>query len=189
MEVLKQINLPAETRLLLAAGHFGQREGMFNAAWALEMLRYSELDLSMVLFGDGPKLSKAEQTANGMAPEGSRNYFLGARADLPLWYPLADIVLLPQSVGGANIALEAMATGKAIIAARTPIFSELLRDGETGLLVEPGNANELAKAILRLLRDEPLRQRLGENARREVTARFSLARLVDQWRLVYTLGG
>lgn len=63
---------------------------------------------------------------------------------------------------------EYMAAGRAIVCTDLPATSEVVRDGETALLVPPGNANALAEAIRRLRDDLALRSRLGEAARKEV---------------------
>jgi glycosyltransferase involved in cell wall biosynthesis len=63
--------------------------------------------------------------------------------------------------------LEYMAAGRAIVASKAGQISELIRDGQTGTLVEPGNASQLAEAIRRLGADPALRQSLGSKAREE----------------------
>jgi glycosyltransferase involved in cell wall biosynthesis len=65
-----------------------------------------------------------------------------------------------------NKVVEALAVGQPLITRRNEAVQELLRDGESALLIEPGNPEALAQAILRLKNDAELRQRLGRNARR-----------------------
>jgi glycosyltransferase involved in cell wall biosynthesis len=63
------------------------------------------------------------------------------------------------------VALEAMEAGRPVVASRIGGLADVVRDEETGLLVEPGDAGALAAAMARLLADEPLRRRLGDGAR------------------------
>jgi glycosyltransferase involved in cell wall biosynthesis len=81
----------------------------------------------------------------------------------------ADIVLMPSLWGNCPYScLEAMAAGRAIVASRQGGLPELIHDGETGLLAEPGDAGSFIDAIERLVHDSCLRARLGRAARRAV---------------------
>lgn len=72
--------------------------------------------------------------------------------------------------------LEAMAHGKPVVASRIGGIPELVTDGDTGLLFEPGNVAELIDCLTRLMGDPALRQRMGDAARKRVEENFSLAR-------------
>ena len=85
---------------------------------------------------------------------------------------LADIVVIPSRVlpsgrteGTPVICLEALAAGRPVIASRVGGLPEIIADGESGLLVEPGDHEMLRERLLLLLRDSALRQTLGFNAR------------------------
>jgi len=79
-----------------------------------------------------------------------------------------------------------MAMGKAIVASRLGQIGDVLHDNETALLVEPGNAQELSGAIMRLSQSRELRQRLGAAARREAvehhTWKRNAACVLDAYR-------
>ncbi len=83
-------------------------------------------------------------------------------------------VLASKSESSANVILEAMATGLPIVATRVGGLPELVVDGKTGLLVEPGNPRRLADSLTRLLRDEPVRASMGAKARERAIARHSM---------------
>jgi glycosyltransferase involved in cell wall biosynthesis len=87
---------------------------------------------------------------------------------LPACLASADIFVLPY-LGGMHPSgplHRALATGKAIITSDTPVIKEIIKDGYNGILIKPGNINELANAILRLYEDDELRKKLATNARR-----------------------
>jgi glycosyltransferase involved in cell wall biosynthesis len=99
---------------------------------------------------------------------------------------LFDIMVFPSlfSEGCPLALLEGMALGKAVIGSRTGAIPEIIRDRENGLLVNPGSAAEIGKAIMTLIESPALRKRLGENA--AATARAMTAeRELRQWREVY----
>lgn len=82
-------------------------------------------------------------------------------------YRAADVFCLPSLQEGFGIAfLEAMASGLPIVAYRGAAVPEVIPDGEAGLLVPPDDPKALARALIRLLRDPPLRRRMGEAGRR-----------------------
>jgi glycosyltransferase involved in cell wall biosynthesis len=81
----------------------------------------------------------------------------------------ADLLVVPSSSEGLPaVIMEAMASGLPVIASEIDGIPELVRDGETGLLVPPCNAERLAEAIIRLLDDPSLARRMGETGRRLV---------------------
>jgi glycosyltransferase involved in cell wall biosynthesis len=92
--------------------------------------------------------------------------------------------LVPEAFGLAG--LEAAAAGKPIVASRIGGLTDVVVDGETGLLVLPGSRDDLAAAMRRLLEDEGLRARLGEAARRRA-AEFGPDAVVPQFEEAYEL--
>jgi glycosyltransferase involved in cell wall biosynthesis len=83
-----------------------------------------------------------------------------------------------------TVAMEAMATGRPVIAARSGGLSDIVVDGETGLLVPPGDAEALRRAMARLIDNPALRGRMGAAARRRVTA-FQAGDVVPRIEQVY----
>lgn len=113
--------------------------------------------------------------------------FLGAVPDhaLPALYRQAAVVALPtvaRTCYGRDVAvpellglvaLEAMASGTPVVASRLGGLQEVVVDGETGFLVEPGDTGQLRDRLARVLADRALAARLGANARDLVVARFT----------------
>lgn len=93
--------------------------------------------------------------------------FLGGRAQssLPYYYSAADVVVMPSRYESFGLAaLEAMACGTPVVASDVGGLSFIVRNGETGYLVPEGDIETFAACILALLRDRPLRDRLGARA-------------------------
>src|SRR4029079_5219080 len=102
--------------------------------------------------------------------------FAGTRRDIPGVLHAMDVFVLPSLYEGFGIAiLEAMAAGKAVVATRVGGIPEFVVPGETGLLVEPGNAMALAEAIGCLLRDPEQARHMGNRGRMRVLAGFQMA--------------
>lgn len=103
-----------------------------------------------------------------------RLHYLGFRDDVEQVYTAADVVVCAsdfESYGKAN--LEAMACGKPVVSTRRGGPSETIVDGETGFLVDSGDAAGLARQVIRLLRDADLRRQVGQAGRAHVCRHFS----------------
>jgi glycosyltransferase involved in cell wall biosynthesis len=91
--------------------------------------------------------------------------------------------LWPEPFG--TVALEAMAAGKPVVASAVGGLADLVIDGVTGILVTPGDADQLRKAIARLLGDPALRERMGQAGRKRATD-YSAKVVVGQWERVFS---
>jgi glycosyltransferase involved in cell wall biosynthesis len=112
--------------------------------------------------------------------------FTGYVADLPAQLAAFDVVAAPSENEAFSLALvEAMAAGRAVVAARVGGMAEIVQDGATGLLIAPGDARALASALSQLLEDDSLRARLGAAARASVRQRFDRERVISQIEQLY----
>ncbi len=107
----------------------------------------------------------------------SRNFkFIGNLKDdvLPAVYNCADVFVLPSIQEGQGIVLlEAQASGKPVVAFDIGGVNEALQDKKTGLLVDRGNIDALADALLKLLTDKALREKMGSNGQRFVSENYT----------------
>lgn len=112
--------------------------------------------------------------------------FLGLRNDVPNILAALDLFVLPSLSEGLSVALlEAMSTGVPVVASRVGGNQEIVQDGQTGLLVSPENAQELAGRILEMIADRERRKLFGERGRDRVAAHFTTARMLDQYQELY----
>ena len=112
---------------------------------------------------------------------GDQIMIAGFAEDLPAALAALDVALyVPvESEGMSRVVFEYMAAARPLIASRVGVVPEILNDGEHAVLVPGGDPDALAGAIARLLRNAPLRARLGESARRLLADRFSGARVAE----------
>jgi len=123
--------------------------------------------------GAGPLGPSLEALAAELGVLG-RVRFLGYRRDIPELLAAADVFALPSLFEGSPLAvLEAMAARRAVVSSAVGGTDEVVVDGESGLLVPPGDAAALAAALQRLLDDPGLRESLGANARERVEKLFT----------------
>jgi len=126
-----------------------------------------------VFAGEGPARAEWEALAVklGIASE---VVFAGRRDDMPAVYASLDIVVLPSFMEAMPMCLlEALSAGRPVVATTVGAIPKVVVPGVTGLLCEPGDANALSMAILRLLREPELGRTLGNYGRAHVARHFS----------------
>jgi glycosyltransferase involved in cell wall biosynthesis len=115
-----------------------------------------------------------------------RVHLLGYRPDIPDLLAAADIFAMPSLSEGLPLALiEAMFSGRAIVASSVGGIPDALADGDAGILVRPGDAGELTAALTRLLEDPDLRRSLGSAGRQRAEAEFTTTRMADEYEAIY----
>jgi glycosyltransferase involved in cell wall biosynthesis len=139
----------------------------------------------LLLVGDGGERARLERTAASLRFNGAIR-FVGTREDVPELLATCDIVALPSFHEGLPMALlEAMAAGRPVVASAVGGVPHLIRDGETGVLVAPGDHAALQEALGRLAEDEATRRRLAASAMRLVEERFGFDRTLQRYEELY----
>lgn len=134
----------------------------------------------LIVIGDGPERTNLQ----GLKERGV--IFLGNRSDVPNILQSIDVFALPSlNEGISNTILEAMSTALPVVATRVGGNTELVRDGRTGILVDPGDSDSIAHAILRYLNEENLRLTHGRAGRQRVLQHFSVQAMVQSYESVY----
>jgi glycosyltransferase involved in cell wall biosynthesis len=127
-----------------------------------------------LIVGEGPDRPRLEEEIRSLGL-GERVRLLGERHDVPELLADADVFVLSSSSEGLPVSvLEAMAAGLPVVASRVGGVAELVVDGETGILVRPGDASALAAALSSLIADPAERRRLGAAGRARAEERFDL---------------
>lgn len=151
---------------LLFVGRLVEKKGVSVLLDALRALPAGTVRLTVV--GDGPLRASLEQQAVGLPVA-----FAGqlGRTQVRAAYGAADVVVVPSVPAASGdqdglpvVLLEAMSTGLPVIASNLPGLNEVVTDGDTGLLVPPGDRDRLRQAIARLAGDRAARARLGAAA-------------------------
>lgn len=138
---------------------------------------------SLVIVGEGPLEGELRSLVDRKGL-GGRVLFAGRvdDADLPALYQACDLFVLPsiaKTEAFGVVQIEAMAAGKPVVSTNLPTGVPWVnKDGESGLIVEPGDPASLRQALRRLLEDDALRQRLGLGAQRRAELMFSRERMV-----------
>ena len=139
-----------------------------------------------LIVGDGPLRRSLEEQALGLSLQSSL-IFTGARRDIPDLLSLMDIFVLPSSSReGLGIAIiEAMAMEKPTVATDIGGIPEVVQDGETGLLVRPGDSAALAKAIIELIDNPDRAKAMGKKGRNRFAQKFTRKTMLSKIEDLY----
>jgi N-acetyl-alpha-D-glucosaminyl L-malate synthase BshA len=139
----------------------------------------------LIMVGDGPDRIVAEEEARRLGVSDSVQFLGKLEAVAPL-LANADLFLLPtQSESFGLSALEALASGVPVIGSRAGGLPEVVRDGETGALCEPGDVAAMAAAATDLLTDDGRWQAMSDRAASDARERFAKDNVVAQYEAFY----
>jgi glycosyltransferase involved in cell wall biosynthesis len=160
---------------VLFVGSLIPRKGLPLLVETAKKVIAQRADIKFLIAGDGPLRGSLQETIKS-AGLATNFLFLSHVNDetLPLLYNCTDVFVLPSVQEGQGIVLlEAQSSGKPVVAFDIGGVNETVRKGETGLLVDRGNVDAFAEAVLKLLVDKTLRERMGLNGRRVVSENYT----------------
>jgi glycosyltransferase involved in cell wall biosynthesis len=186
----RELGLQEEDQVVLAVGRLTPWKGHKTLLEAMRLVREGHPRVKLLVVGAvtfweeayGQELRLKAQ-AEGVA---DIVQWLGFRYDVAEILRLSDVFVLPslnEPFGRAVV--EAMASGKPVIGTRSGGVPEVVEDGESGLLVQPHHAPELAQAIVRLLNDRDLAREMGLAGYRRANRYFDIKRVAREVQEVY----
>jgi len=139
----------------------------------------------LLLVGRGDLEVPLKEQAKRLGIE-ERVRFLGMRQDVPKLLAVMDVFVLPSLSEGLSMALlEAMASGKPVVATRVGGNPELVDHGKTGLLVNSEDAEDLAGNLIKILHDRTMLHEFGRAGADRVLRNFSMYQMVSKYRDLY----
>ncbi|MEM2045241.1 MAG: glycosyltransferase family 4 protein [Candidatus Bathyarchaeia archaeon] len=186
MQTKREMKLKEDEKYVLFVGNLVPRKGLYLLINAAKKVFAEIKNVKVLIAGTGPlrnSLLRYAETKGVL----DRIIFLGQVKDeiLPKLYNCCDVVVLPSLQEGQGIALlEAQAAAKPVVACRVGGVPEIVLDGETGILVQP-REEELAMAMIKLLSDDNLREKMGMAGRRFVCENFTWEKCAEKMLNVY----
>jgi glycosyltransferase involved in cell wall biosynthesis len=163
----------------------GSLEARKGHAVALDALAALPGLVKMAVVGEGEEGPALRAKAAALGLEG-RVHFLGHRADVAAILPECDALVLTSTLEATPYVLvEAMAAGIPVVASGVFGIPEIVRDGETGILIDPRSSESVARAIALLAADRDRRARMGEAGRARYERMFRIERCVEETQAVY----
>lgn len=137
-------------------------------------------DTYFVIAGDGPERDSLEKMAQTLGVA-DHVRFLGTVGDVPTLLKSVDLSVLSSVTEAFPLALlESMAAARPVVATNVGSVPEIVVNGLTGFLVPPGAPDQLAEAMLRVLRGPGLARKFGEEGRKRVEEKFTVERMICQ---------
>jgi len=139
----------------------------------------------LLIVGDGPDKEKLKSLANELNIK-SKVHFIESSLNTPKLLSIMDVFVFPSVQEGLGLSLiEALASGRAVVATDAGGIKSLIKDNQSGLLTEIGDKKALSQAMCKLLENEELRTKLAQNGREIVKNEFSLDKMVERTETLY----
>lgn len=186
-ELWQRFGIQPGDKVIVFAGRLIGLKGVGNLLRAMARLD-KKCSWRLILIGEGEARPNLEKLVRELGIQ-ARVIFCGyiSNHELPRYYSIADLAVFPSLADETfGVAIcEAMACGRAVISTRVGGIPELVMDGESGILVEPKNWEDLAHRISQVLMDDPQRSRLGGRALERVRQHFTWEKVAERLRKTY----
>lgn len=183
-----ELGFSSGDRIILFVGRLVREKGIYELIEVFARVSQKFSEAILVIVGDG---NEKEALVNLACKKGIKEKVAFA-GNIPYkklvwWYAASEIVaLLSYYEGVPNVLKEAMSCGRAVVATRTAGITELVTDGETGILVEPGSIDQAVLALEKLLASSEPRRKMGIYARSLIREKqFSWKNTAEAYREVY----
>lgn len=179
------IPIAERERVVVCVSRLSHEKGIdvLLQAWHLVHKQFPQAKL--IIVGIGPLQTQLERMAQALGIADSVE-FAGFQSDIPAQLHRGNLAVLPSHWEGMpNAVLEAMACGLPCVATRVSGSEDIIQHGVNGVLVEPGDYESMAEALLTLLRDPALAQKYGRAARARVEQHYALEHITDRYVELY----
>ena len=177
--------LPRQIPVIGTIGRLDPLKGFHYFLSAARKILDRGWEAMFVIVGEGEEEGQLRQEAKELRIEKNVT-FAPPMPDIVDLYRGFDVVVVPTQRGGVGLAaLEAMAVAKPVVGSKVGEMLNVVLDGQTGLLVPEGDADQLAGAVIRLLEDPELARRMGAAGRKRVEEQYGLASMVGATESLY----
>ncbi len=183
--VRESLGVRKGSSIITTISEITEKKGIDLLIQAFELLIQKKHPFQLLVIGEGPLRGELQNRYRHFA-ESHDIHFLGYQRDVRSYLSISDLFVLPSLGEELPFSiLEAMAAGVPVIATDVGGIPEIIRHGESGWLIKPGEAHELTSALSYLMHDKTMAQRLAANALRLVQKKFSLSAMADRTEKIY----
>ena len=193
-ELREKLEISEKHPVIFALGRIVLKKGFDTLLHALPLIKENGFPhVTLVIAGDGTDLGRLKNLANELGVSESVR-FPGTvpRSAVPTYFHLGDIFAFPAvfdpkgNVDGCpNVILEAMASGKPVVASGISGIPAVVKDGETGILTPEKDVQHLAHALVELLQDTAKRKQFGAAGRQRILNKLTWDKVVNQFKDIY----
>ncbi|MFQ5795733.1 MAG: glycosyltransferase [Candidatus Bipolaricaulia bacterium] len=183
--IRKEFGIEPETSLVGTIARLTEQKGLLHLIRAFANVLKQAPASWLLIVGRGELETEMKRLTRELEIE-EHVIFAGFRTDIPAILAEFDLFVLPSLWEGFGLVLlEAMAANLPIVATAVTAIPEVVTDGETGILVPPGDVPALSDAMLKLIQDRDLARAMGRAGRRRLEDRFSVTTMVDRIERIY----
>lgn len=183
--IKRALGLSDKDRIIGTVGSFSLQKGHIYLIKAMKEIVRNEPSCKLLMVGAGPLENELRKKADKLGLN-KQIIFTGKRRDIFNLFSILEIFVLPSLWEGLPlVSLEAMAMAKPVVASQIPGITEVVIDGENGILVAPKNSNLLAKAILDLLKDSDRSKKMGELGKARILKHYNPQTYVSKIESLY----
>lgn len=181
----EEFNLRPDERVVINVAHLAGHKGQKYLVGAIPHVLAAIPNVRFFIIGKGELMSELQALSVSLGI-GHALTFTGFRNDVGAFYKIADLFVMSSVQEGLGTAiLDALALGKPVVAANSGGIPEIIRDGQTGRLVEAANPQALAKGIIEMLTNVELAGAMARRGQADVKAKFSIDAMVESNLAVY----
>ena len=185
-ELREALGIPHDARIIGNVGRFNLKKGQLDLLETFIELSAQYPDLHLLLFGNGEMLDELLDFIDNNGLTG-RAHIAGFKSDLPKWYASLDLLVHTAIQDALSVVImEAMANAVPVIAYNRDGINEIIQHAKTGLLVQPGEKDQLEDAISRVLDDQSMYKRMSKAARTVCRREFNSDRMSRQYAEIYS---
>ena len=179
------LGLKETDQVMIVVGTLKEQKGHRYLVEAAAPLIAQRNHLHILFAGDGPLRNSLQQQVQQLGL-GSHIHFLGNRKDIPDLLAASDYFVLPSLWEGLPMALiEAMASGIPVLATCVSGSQQVVASGETGVLVPPGDVDQLRQAMAEMIANPERAKQMGQAGSAHVEARFGAGKQADEHLALY----
>lgn len=187
-ECRNKLQLPVNKKLILFLGSVVPYKGPDVLLKALHLVKKEVPDVKLILAGRGPMLNELKELSKKLDLDENIEFLGFVDESLKsLYFKSSDIFCLPSttmSEAFGIVNLEAMASGIPIVSSNFGGIPDIVKEGENGLLAEPGDVEGLADALIYLLKNEDIRKKMGDDGLKKVE-RYSWEKIAEDTEKIY----
>lgn len=180
-EMRTKLSIPADAKVVSLVARLHEGKGHLTLISAAERVAHAvPYPIHLVFAGSGDYEPIIRE--NAARAKDITIHFTGHQEDIAPWFAVGDIAAMPTYAEAFGIvAVEAMSSGKPLIASGVDGLLEVVEDGISGLLVPPRDVDALADAMIRVITSPELAASLAAGGQKRVTERFTMEKMVEGW--------
>ena len=183
--LVDEFNLKPHERVVINVAHLAGHKGQKYLVGAIPHVLAAIPNVRFFIIGKGELMSELQALCVSLGI-GPALTFTGFRNDVGAFYKIADLFVMSSVQEGLGTAiLDALALGKPVVAANSGGIPEIIRDGETGRLVESGDSQALAQGMIEMLTHKDQAQSMAQRGQALVKEHFSIEAMVENNLAVY----